>query len=979
MVNLKKHWKKSLLTFILVELIMLGSVTAFSGGAWHFNIIGKRAFIFEILSSLKPIMENLVLLILAQKIIDGVNPKQLQHRWFQILFYSFGISLFSWGIFAVKFNIYDFFKSIFPIIFQTNKMATTVIVMLFIGYLLSRTNTLLLEFDKKIKYIILLALSIIPTILWSLKLSGKSNFFFGTVLWGVFLLLLARNLPQSMPKIINKNIIWGGVVTILVGSGLLYFLDLLNNKILLLNSTDVLANRLSFLTSNTVSFMIALCLFILLKNKHLIRSISWDLLFGAVLFSSHFLFAIPLWRNIWRTNFWLDQTSPRLLVSLLTSTIITSFILVALELLRKYSMKQLSLASPRKATALLSALGLALVANFALVNSNSLFILQDAFSAIKSSQLMLLNVLLFFALIMIIFAIFNRVLLTSMIILAFLVAFTFANVQKIISRNEPIIPVDITSNIQNMNAILKLVNIWLVVFLLILLLIMIILSLIIEKKLKFNSIFNWFSRFSIILVCSILIGIFLRELPSVPSSSVTWKKEDYTFFNKMMINELNYSYHPESIKTDFKLNGSAVALASRIIVPIMDKPANYSKQTINQIAEDLGKQADSINKTRDRNIKNDTVIYVLSESFSNPQRVPGVEMKNPIPETTQLKKQTTSGLMDSYGYGGGTADIEYEALTGLSLNNFAPTLSTPYVELIPKLSYQPSVLDIFKNKNAIHPFQPDLYNRVNVFKKLGFDKFYNTSAPNKVKYTKTIDGKNATGNRVSQNSKYISDKSAYKEVKRVMNMNKGGQFIQLSTMQNHMPYVAGQYGKGNPFAITGDLSDASQGRLRTYSYEINQTDKALKNLISIADNSKKDVTIVFYGDHLPGLYEWAQNNDQKMNQYDSMLHQTDYFIYSNHSNKKVQKSVAAPYMFTPMMLEQTNSKVSPYYALLTQCMKELPAGERNKYMLANGTEIYEKNLTNKQKKLLHEYRLIQYDITAGKHYLKKGSNFFTVK
>ncbi|WP_220040919.1 hypothetical protein, partial [Streptomyces sp. NTH33] len=67
------------------------------------------------------------------------------------------------------------------------------------------------------------------------------------------------------------------------------------------------------------------------------------------------------------------------------------------------------------------------------------------------------------------------------------------------------------------------------------------------------------------------------------------------------------------------------------------------------------------------------------------------------------------------------------------------------------------------------------------------------------------------------------------------------------------------------------------------------------------------------------------------------------------------------------------------YALLTQCMKELPAGERNKYMLANGTEISEKNLTNKQKKLLHEYRLIQYDITAGKHYLKKGSNFFTVK
>ncbi|AXR44059.1 LTA synthase family protein [Pediococcus pentosaceus] len=974
MVNLKKHWKKSLLTFILVELIMLGSVTAFSGGAWHFNIIGKRAFIFEILSSLKPIMENLVLLILAQKIIRGVERKQISRVWFQILFYSLSVSMFSWGIFAVKFSTFNFFRSLFPIVFQTNTVATTAIVMLLTGLLLQSTGKQT-WFNKKIIYSALIVLSIIPTVLWTLKLSGRTNFSFGTILWGVFLLLLVKNSTKFTIK--RSWSILTFIVSSLLGLLLLGILNRFDNYFSIFDLANVAVNHLSFLTTNTISFLIALSIFMLLKN--LFNEISWESLFGATLLSSHFLFALPFWRNIWRTTFWVEQTSSRFLLSLLVSTIITSLFILLLELVRTKFVEQISSSQPKKSTTFLIVAILALFANFILIISNSSFNVQLAFSTIKSPQLMLLNAILIFALMLIIFAIFNRVLIASIISLSITIAFTFANYQKILSRNEPIIPVDITSNLQNISAVLKLVNIWLVGILFAVLVVLIILSIFIEHQMKFGFIFGWVERFLILFVNLIFIGIFLIKLPLVPSSSVTWKSEDYTLFNKIMVNQLKYSYHPGSIITDFKLNGSAVALTTRIRVPIMDKPSGYSKKAIAKLSGKLEKQALLINKTRNNNIKDDTVIYVLSESFSNPQRVPGVSMQDPIPNTNKLKQKTTSGLMDSYGYGGGTADIEYEALTGLSLNNFAPSLSTPYVELMPKINYQPSVLDLFKTKNAIHPFHPRFYNRVNAFKQLGFDKFYNTSAPNKIKYTKAIGGVNSVNNGINQNSKYISDESAYKEVKRVMNMNKGGQFIQLSTMQNHMPYVAGQYGKGNPFAITGGLSDASLSRLKTYSYEINQTDKALKNLISMADNSKKDVTIVFYGDHLPGLYEWAQNNDQKMSQYDSTLHQTDYFIYSNHSNKKVQKSVAAPYMFTPMMLEQTNSKVSPYYALLTQCMKELPAGERNKYMLANGTEISEKNLTNKQKKLLHEYRLIQYDITAGKHYLKKGSNFFTVK
>ena len=58
-----------------------------------------------------------------------------------------------------------------------------------------------------------------------------------------------------------------------------------------------------------------------------------------------------------------------------------------------------------------------------------------------------------------------------------------------------------------------------------------------------------------------------------------------------------------------------------------------------------------------------TVVYVLSESFSDPSRVPGLKTnKDSMPNIRKIKAGTTSGLMLSSGYGGGTANLEYMGL-----------------------------------------------------------------------------------------------------------------------------------------------------------------------------------------------------------------------------------------------------------------------------------------------------------------------------
>ncbi|WP_057803266.1 LTA synthase family protein [Pediococcus stilesii] len=965
------------INILIVFLIILGSATAYSSGVWHFNIDAKRAFLFEILSSLKPIIENIVLLILADRVLKKVNFNKIRDVWLQIVFYSLFFSLLVWGMIAVRFNTFDIFRSSFPILFQTNKLATAALTVCVGAFLLRKINI-----EKiKLRYLIyaFLVLSVMPTILWITKLSGDASFSFGTMLWGIFLLLATKYLNQISAE--NKVKYAKRFLGIFAGSGLVLtlLLNLVGPHNIIFNNGDIAINRLSFLMTNSWAFFIGLSVFILLKQQNITNYISWDLVFGASLFSTHFLFIKPFWRNMWGTVYWMQQTPLHLIGAILISAVVTTLIAILIEILRGNFKHQVLAFSPKKTVAMVIALALSIFANVIMLISNSSFSVRSAVAVVRyKPQLMLLNMLMIFAFIMIIFALINRLVISITAFSVVLLVFVFANYQKILSRDEPILPVDISSNLKNIKEITSLVNVWLVAAVAAILVILVLLGVYLERRAKFVPIFSWKQRLLLLVSGVAFLGFFMIKLPLMPSSVVTWKTEDHTIFNDVMANQFKYKAHPGSIKGDFRSNGPVVTLVSRMIIPIMEQPSGYSKAAIMQLSQKLEKEAKSINKDRQNDISKQTVVYILSESFSNPQRVPGVQMNDPIPNTDQLKKTTTSGLMDSYGYGGGTADMEYEALTSMSLNNFAPALSTPYVELMPKIKYQPSVLDLFKTKNAIHPFQPTYYNRINAFKQLGFQKFYNTYAPDQVKYKEAIGGVESSGDSIASGSKYISDKSAYEELKLIMDQHQGGQFIQLSTMQNHMPYFKDKYGKENNFPASGSLSDASLDRLRTYAYGINQTDQDLKELIKQVDSEKRDVTLVFYGDHLPGLYEWQKDSDQKLVQYDSEIHQTDYFIYSNHSKRKVKKAVAAPYMFTPMMLEQTNSKVSPYYALLTKCMEQLPAGERDKYMLDNGKQVSEKDLTAKQKELLNEYKLIQYDITAGKHYLGENSSFFKV-
>ena len=440
---------------------------------------------------------------------------------------------------------------------------------------------------------------------------------------------------------------------------------------------------------------------------------------------------------------------------------------------------------------------------------------------------------------------------------------------------------------------------------------------------------------------------------------------------------------------DAQRNGPLVAFTRQLNPKIMDKPSNYSEETMKKVAARYQKEAETINASRTNNLTDSTVVYVLSESFSDPSRVPGLKTnKDSMPNIRKIKAGTTSGLMLSSGYGGGTANLEYMGLSGLSMANFESSLSSPYQQLVPSQHWTPTINQLWGapvNSLGYHPYESSMYSRATNYKKFGFSHFYTLTGPDVIKYQDKID-----------ESPYVSDKSSYDSALEGIKSGKTNKFIQIITMQNHMPYH--EWYENNDYtaeSTTGTpLGDDEQQSIETYQKGVEITDQATQEFLNELDALDKPVTVVFYGDHLPGIYSSASEDDNNS----LALHLTDYFIWSNKAsssqgNKASDAAYSSPNFFVAQAADHMNAKVSPYLAFLTEMHSKIAAMEppvvnkiqgwdripegQNIYLDQNGNPMSIDDFDKETKQLLADYKLIQYDITAGKNYLK-DTDFMTL-
>jgi hypothetical protein len=186
-----------------------------------------------------------------------------------------------------------------------------------------------------------------------------------------------------------------------------------------------------------------------------------------------------------------------------------------------------------------------------------------------------------------------------------------------------------------------------------------------------------------------------------------------------------------------------------------------------------------------------------------------------------------------------------------------------------------------------------------------------------------------------------------------------------------MPY-AGRY--DDPVKVTGpdgeSLSETGQ-----YVRGLEHSDAAMRTLVGDLRRLDEPTVVVFYGDHLPGFYPrsvFAANSRTQM-------HLTPYLVWANFPARGGRPAdglrpgpVVSPAHFVDLVAERAGAGVTPYYALLTELRRQVPAMEGQTLLGPDGSRLSRSGLPPRARQLLRDYRLVQYDLSVGRRYAEKG-------
>lgn len=410
-------------------------------------------------------------------------------------------------------------------------------------------------------------------------------------------------------------------------------------------------------------------------------------------------------------------------------------------------------------------------------------------------------------------------------------------------------------------------------------------------------------------------------------------------------------------KVNYARNGFLPGFLYNLPGPAMAQPDGYSREAMAALTQEYGALADRLNEGRSADALDDVnVVMILSEAFSDPTAIEGPTYdRDPIPFTRSLMDRTRSGTMLAQLYGGGTANMEFEALTGMSLSQFLPQMNTPYQQLVSDTPTFPSAVGYLGQLGhrlvGVHPYMTTMYKRYAVYPTLGFERFVDEDHMQRAE-------------RIGDEA-FISDASSFDEVLRQLEDSSAPALVNLVTMQNHYP-MAGKYDDPVPVeGVTGDVAE----QLSHYLRGLELTDTALKRFVGELRRSDEKTMVVMYGDHAPAFW----SGDVYEANGDAAFRRTPYFMWSNFQQlPAAENAITSPIYFLPTMLDDIGAVLPPYYALLLELQTEIAAMEQGEYHLPDGRVVSEDELGGRAQQLLDDYRLVQYDLAVGERWSQDG-------
>ena len=372
--------------------------------------------------------------------------------------------------------------------------------------------------------------------------------------------------------------------------------------------------------------------------------------------------------------------------------------------------------------------------------------------------------------------------------------------------------------------------------------------------------------------------------------------------------------------------GYPYCLATTIFNTGISAPRDYSESEIKKIEN----SEENLPETKSGTHPN--ILFLQLESFFDPTLVNYLNLsEDPIPTFRKLMKEYSSGYYKVPSVGAGTANTEFESITGMSLHYFGPG-EYPYKSILKETTCEsaPYVLDnLGYTSHALHNNEANFYGRRSIFPNLGFDTF--TSA----EYMKDENQKNPLG--------WTKDSVLTDEIIKCLDSTEGPDYVYTISVQGHGDYPSEPILENPDITVSGAPTDELNNKWEYYVNQIHEMDEFVKELTDALADYPEDVVLVMYGDHLPTM---GLTVEDVKNKY---LFQTEYVMWDNFGLKKKKENLAA-------------------YQMAAEVMDRVGIHEGTifKYHQAR------KNTKNYQVDL----ETLQYDLLYGKQYSYDGVNPF---
>lgn len=406
-----------------------------------------------------------------------------------------------------------------------------------------------------------------------------------------------------------------------------------------------------------------------------------------------------------------------------------------------------------------------------------------------------------------------------------------------------------------------------------------------------------------------------------------------------------------------------------------EAPEGYSKEAVyerlDQVEEDLPDEplyedSYAAENTKDA-VQTPNIIYVMNESFWDVSRLEGITFDRDLtPNLKRLGQQGASGYVYSPSFGGGTCDVEFEVLTGFSLEHL-PAGSKPYQQYV--TDETPSLAQFLKQEGystvAIHGYYERMWSRNTAYPRLGLDDF--------ISIEDMTDPDKRRG--------FVSDMEMTQQIIEQYESRKddGPVFIHAVTMQNHTTYDESKYPEDELVKVVEHpgLSEKTLSPLRDFATGVYEADAALGALTDYFSQVEEPTIIVFWGDHFNPFgdgYEIYEKTGfiEKGDTSSPALHQTDLLIWSNYSDVHTDLGTVGAYEVSPVMMDLYGLKKPIYFDYLLEQMSVYRARTRGVTVLPDGS--FSEELTQEQETWYKDHWLLQYDQMFGKNFTAQWEN-----